>query len=292
MANRILLKTTIGPVEDDWNIARFSILKQHLEALGHAVEARDRVEDERDDTDLIALPESDFDQLWLFAVDVEDALTEGDAAAISVFRRRGGGLLVTRDHEDMGASLLRLGSVGVAHHFHSSNQEPDRTRHAVDDQATSYLSWPNYHTGANGDYQEILTPVPSHDLLRRSDGSPIQFLPAHPHEGVVSCPKEAGGAACKIIRGRSVVTGNQFGIAVAFDGERDEDGRSLGRAVAQSTFHHFVDPNLDPSKPLPSFCTEEKGSGMVTHPKAAQDSLRYIENLADWLSAQPTGNEL
>ncbi|MEO1657697.1 MAG: hypothetical protein AAFR65_08245 [Pseudomonadota bacterium] len=285
MANRILLKTTIGPVKDDWNIERFSILKQHLEALGHAVEARDRVEHEGGDADLTALPESDFDQLWLFAVDVEDALTEADAAAISAFRRRGGGLLVTRDHEDMGTGLLRLGNVGLAHHFHSINQESDQLRHAVDDTDTSSIRWPNYHTGANGDYQEILTPIPYHDLLRRSDGSTIQFLPAHPHEGVVSCPKEAGSSATDIIRGRSIVTGNEFGIAVAFDGERDTDGVWLGRAVAQSTFHHFADSNLDPSEPLPSFCTEESGSGMVTHPKATQDSMRYIENLAAWLTA-------
>ena len=30
MQTRILLKTTIGPVADDWNITRFSLLAEHL----------------------------------------------------------------------------------------------------------------------------------------------------------------------------------------------------------------------------------------------------------------------
>ena len=30
MRTRILLKTTIGPVTDDWNITRFSLLAEHL----------------------------------------------------------------------------------------------------------------------------------------------------------------------------------------------------------------------------------------------------------------------
>jgi hypothetical protein len=40
---RILLQTTIGPVEDDWNIGRFSRLTAFLSGLpGVEVTARDR----------------------------------------------------------------------------------------------------------------------------------------------------------------------------------------------------------------------------------------------------------
>ena len=40
---RILLQTTIGPVEDDWNIGRFSRLTAFLSSLpGVEVVARDR----------------------------------------------------------------------------------------------------------------------------------------------------------------------------------------------------------------------------------------------------------
>ena len=78
----------------------------------------------------------------------------------------------------------------------------------------------------------------------------IQYLPAHPHEGAVSAP--AGDASCRVIvEGQSSVTGRRFNIAVAF--ERSEHG---GRAIAQSTFHHFADYNWDPRRGSPDFVSE------------------------------------
>lgn len=281
---RILLKTTIPTVEDDWHIGRFTILRDHLTDCGHTVFCQDRRTAGEGDIDLANLLDNQIDQVWLFAVDTVGALSDQDAEAIHAFRAKGGGLLLTRDHEDMGASLLKLGGVGRAHHFNSANCEPDPARRVRDDQATSYISWPNYHSGANGDYQVIETPAIEHPLVSRPDGWPIEFLPAHPHEGVVSVPPDHAGAATEIIRGRSKITGNQFGIAVAFSGEALAGGSPLGRAVAQSTFHHFVDPNLDPDEPLPSFCAEKPGTSMNDNPAALRDSLRYIENLAGWLS--------
>lgn len=101
---RILLQTTIPRTEDDWSVARFSLLHEHLESLedeeGGAlleVTARDREGAKgRDDPVLSKLDASDFDQLWLFAVDVGDGLTPGDCAGITRFRQRGGGILATR----------------------------------------------------------------------------------------------------------------------------------------------------------------------------------------------------
>ena len=54
---KILLKTTIGDVDDDWNISRFSILKSHLESLGHEVTASNRRGLHDRDTDLENLDE-------------------------------------------------------------------------------------------------------------------------------------------------------------------------------------------------------------------------------------------
>ena len=282
MTKKILLKTTIN-AEDDWHIGRFSLLKSHLEACGHEVTALDRREADGGDVDIALLPNSDFEQLWLFAVDAVDAITDHDAAALRRFRERGGGMLITRDHQDMGASLLKLGDIGEAHHFQANNPEPDVDRRCVDDTDTDYISWPNYHSGANGDFQVIATPVPEHPLVTRPDGAPIRFLPSHPHEGVVSLPENASNYASVIIKSCSLTTGNTFCSAVAFDNVQDELGNTRGRAVAQSTFHHFVDPNLDPTKPLPSFVSEPSGRGIAETPAALIDSLRYIENIARWL---------
>ena len=63
MATRILLKTTIGAVENDWNVGRFSLLAEHLRSLRdlsgnplYEVTARDRAQDAAgDDVDLAEL---------------------------------------------------------------------------------------------------------------------------------------------------------------------------------------------------------------------------------------------
>ena len=182
---RILLQTTIPTIDDDWHIGRFSLLRRYLEGLAaddgtplFAVAARDRAPVGQPDPVLSTLDTSAYDELWLFAVDVGDGLTAQDCAGISAFRRRGGGLLVSRDHMDLGSSVCDLAGVGSAHYFHSKNQPPDPARRRVDDPYTTTILWPNYHSGANGDYQRITISGAEHPVL-----SGVRYLPAHPHEG-------------------------------------------------------------------------------------------------------------
>jgi hypothetical protein len=114
-----------------------------------------------------------------------------DCEGITRFRQRGGGILATRDHQDLGSSLCTLGGVGLAHFFHSRQPEPDESRHMRDDQFTKDISWPNYHSGRNGDYQNISVLRPFHDLLKnpRNPSGVIEYFPAHPHEGAVGVPE-------------------------------------------------------------------------------------------------------
>jgi hypothetical protein len=280
-ATRILLQTTIPPVEDDWHIGRFSRLRGHLAALdGVEVVARDRAAAPGETDPLLGeLDRSDFDQLWLFAVDVGDGLNREECAAISRFRKQGRGLLVTRDHQDLGCSVCTLGGVGAAHYFHSTQPEPDESRRCIDDPFTTDISWPNYHSGANGDFQEIALEGEPHPLFRM-DGDLIRRLPAHPHEGAVGAPADEPSARV-IATGLSKATGKRFNIAVAF-----EPGPGGGPAIAQSTFHHFADYNLDPGLGAPSFVSEAPGDGFLRDPAALRETTRYFENLARWLSRQ------
>jgi len=136
MAHRILLKTTIPPFDDDWCSARFSLLRAHLAGLTapdgsplYDVVSRDRHQDrDGNDPDLLTLPTSDTAELWLFAVEVDGGLSDADCAAIRAFRARGGGCMVTRDHQDMGASVLGLGDLGAAHFFQRRNREQFRAQ--------------------------------------------------------------------------------------------------------------------------------------------------------------------
>jgi len=280
--NRILLQTTIPPTADDWHIGRFSRLAAFLGDLpGVEVTARDRAAPPGEtDPVLGGIDGSDFDQVWLFAVDTGDGLNGDECAALSRFRRHGGGLMVTRDHMDLGSSVCTLGGVGEAHYFHSRNPDPDESRRRRDDPFTGHIDWPNYHSGANGDFQRIEVAGEPHPLLRREDGGVLSRLPAHPHEGAVGAPP--GSAARVIATGASKATGRPFNIAVAF-----EAGPDGGPAVAQSTFHHFADYNLDPRLGCPSFVDEPPGDGMQRDPQAMADTLRYFRNLAVWLAGRP-----
>ncbi len=275
---RILLQTTITECADDWDVSRFSLLADELRACGHHVIARNRA-CQTDDPVLSHLDELDFDQLWLLAVDVGDGLTAADAEGIRRFRERGGGVLTARDHQDLGCCLNRLGFLGVVNEFHDENVD----RHDLcDDQDNPDISWPNYHSGANGDYQPVLVDGEPHELLRtnRTASGHIEWFPAHPHEGMVS----AKGLPARVIaKGRSTATGRHFNLAVVVDGERSADGRPMGRAIAESTFHHFADYNWDLAAGAPSFVSDRPGAQIANDPSRLEIFKGYVANIAQWL---------
>ena len=288
MATRILLKTTIGPVIDDWHVGRFSLLTHHLRSLKDAsgsalyqVVARDRFENATgDDVDLAQLAQGAYEQLWLIGADETGALTASDVDNIARFRERGGGVLLTRDHQNLGACLARLGSLGATQYFQTANPDPDESRRSCDDRETPSISWPNYHSGANGDLQLINAIAPVHVLMRSGSGAAIRLLPAHPHEGSVGVPERLHATARIVAQGRSLTTGSSFNLCVAVE----EPG--AGRAVSDSSFHHFCDYNWDPRMGCPSFVTEPPGDMVVSIPNALEDVHRYVENIAAWLAGR------
>jgi hypothetical protein len=286
MAKKILLQTTIPTADNDWSIARFSklgaLLQEARDRDGNPlydVTMRDRDPPGRPDSLLSRIDESDYDQLWLFAVDVGDGLTQEDCEAITRFREKGRGLMVTRDHMDLGSSVCTLGGLGDAHYFHSKHLDPDTSKRRRDDPYTTDIDWPNFHSGANGDFQQIEIVEPAHPLLANPDSPTghIRYLPSHPHEGGVGAPE--GEDARVISRGKSQATGAAFNIAVAF-----EPGEHGGPGLAESTFHHFADYNWDPASGCPSFVSEKPGDGLKRHPEAMADTHRYVLNIAAWLS--------
>src|ERR1700731_5350694 len=101
MPTRILVKTTIGPVADDWHVGRFSLLTDHLRSLKDSaggalydVVARDRSENQNgDDTDLVQLASGAYGQLWLNGADETGGMTSADGNNVAQFRLRGGGIL-------------------------------------------------------------------------------------------------------------------------------------------------------------------------------------------------------
>lgn len=283
----VLLQTTIAPAANDWHIGRFSMLREYLASLTgpdggrlFAVTARDRDPIGAPDSVLSSLDRSAYDELWLFAVDTGDGLDDADRAGILRFRARGGGLMITRDHMDLGCSICELGPVGAAHVFHTHNitgpvPEPD-------DRDTAYIGWPNFHSGSNGDVQRVQAEQPVHPVMRdaESETGTVQYLPAHPHEGAVVAPESDPGARV-IATGKSQSSGQRFNIAVVF--ERSD---VAGPALAESTFHHFADYNWDARRGSPDFVTE---APVYTLPTAAREMAsvhRYVRNVALWLAGR------
>lgn len=288
---KILLQTTIPFTANDWHIGRFSLLQKHLASLTddggkqlYEVTAHDREADENgNDKILSRLDESDFDELWLFAVDTGDGLTTNDCAGITRFRQHGGGVFSTRDHQDLGSSLCTLGGVGAAHYFHTQNPDPDKSRRRRDDPNTKSIDYPNYHSGSNGDYQKIKVLGSTHELLMKPDGSAIEYFPAHPHEGGVGI-LDGNNTARVIATGTSKFTNRSFNLIVAFEKSEDEHGNRLGRGIAESSFHHLVDYNWDTEAGCPDFVEEPPGDGYKRNPQALEDIKIYAANLAKWLA--------
>ena len=110
-----------------------------------------------------------------------------------------------------------------------------------------------------------------HELLRtdRTASGRIEWFPAHPHEGVVS----ANGARSppRSRRAEAPRPDVYFNLAVVLDGEVAPDGRPMGRAIAESTFHHFADYNWDLDRGAPSFVTEAPGNADQGRPVAPGD---------------------
>ena len=95
---------------------------------------------------------------------------------------------------------------------------------------------------------------------------------------------EGESAARVVASGTSKVTGHPFNLIVAFESANDRHGNTLGRAVAQSSFHHFVDYNWDTSMGCPSFLTEPPGHQIEQDPSKLEDIKRYVRNVALWLA--------
>jgi hypothetical protein len=281
---RVLLQCSIAHEVDDWHVGRFSLLARELGRWSN-VTARNREPDgSGNDPLLLGLSRTQFDAMWLLAVDGGAALKSGEIAAVNRFQREGGGLLTVRDHCDMGLWLRGIEGAGAAHFFHApSCEEPDETRRTRDDLETPSIDFPNYHSGRNGDVQPVSIPGPLHPLMRNpaSPQGRIEVFPSHPHEGAVRVPAGEPRAQ-SVARGRSVTTGREFDLAIAFE----RTPAAPGRAIAESSFHHFADYNWDVAKGAPSFVTEAPGDAIRRKPSLLDDVRAYVKNCVEWLAPE------
>src|SRR5262249_18904240 len=97
----ILLQTTIPSIKTIWNVTRFSLLRDHLASIKDAsdnvlckVTARNReTNSEGNDSVLSELDKTEFDELWLFAVDTGNGLTAADCHEVLRSAENASGLI-------------------------------------------------------------------------------------------------------------------------------------------------------------------------------------------------------
>ena len=63
----------------------------------------------------------------------------------------------------------------------------------------------------------------------------------------------------------------------------------VGRAIAESSFHHLLDYNWDTSMGCPSFLVEPPGDEITREPTGLDDIKAYVRNAARWLAPLKRG---
>jgi len=118
-----------------------------------------------------------------------------------------------------------------------------------------------------------------HPLFFYQPGRYIDIFPDHRHEGALVIPDLSNTAVwpvgsngqpkpCVVAFGTDKRSGHRIGLVTAYDGDR----AGVGRIVADSSWHHYVNVNL-------------KGFPHPAPPKSDSDKLgQFYANLAIWLA--------
>jgi len=247
-----------------------------------------------------ALALDDFDELWIYSINSGPGLTASELAAAKTFMDdRKGGVLITGDHADLGMAFGNLPRAGKMRQLPAPPAAPpfwnttlrsgDNAAFEFDDQSDDTpqpLSLKYYWAG-------LLWKAP-HPVLCSPLG-PINIFPDHQHEGEAVAPTPSpvsewpGGHGAEVIARGTIVdpsgdAGRSVGVLSAYDGH----SQSVGRIVADSTWHHHFDINLRGLPGVPGrggFVTPGTGDWLTT----AKKIEHYFVNAAIWLA--PPGRQ-
>ncbi len=229
-----------------------------------------------------AVTTANYDQVWLFGVSTNaQALTAAEQNTLAQFMKSGGGVFATGDHENlgqgMGANLPRVRSMrNWATVPMSSTTRIDTVLDPgldnikqFNDQANAVAqrTFPVFFS--NGGPVNAIGTWAVHPVLRHPSGA-VDVMPDHAHESECFAPAPVAGnfagveewpapplggprvaplvVSVSMSSGRFVtdtgkppVLPRSFGGISAYDG----DAAKVGRIVCDSTWHHFININLN-----------------------------------------------
>lgn len=260
----------------------------------------------------------DFDQLWMFAFNTNGNISPTEVSAIESFMDNGGGVFATGDHGSIGKAMCgqikRIKDMRYWDHFPNPQdsevhmQGPRRNdtnqpetgssiSHYFDNQSDSTPQTIAARTFSAGMPHPLLSIKAS---LRPS--RIIDIMPDHPHEG--ECQQETSFTvgsvtiptqiiATSFVRGGSTTNGpinagktptepHCFPSIAVWDGWK----ANAGRIVVDSTWHHFVDINLDGSGSAGPQGTPNDIAGLQSGLTTADWYVvcQYYMNISLWMS--------
>jgi hypothetical protein len=262
-----------------------------------------------------------YDEIWLFgALGFPNTLSAVELTAIHAFMDNGGGVLVTGDHEDLGAGLASgIKRAGKMRRWNPS--DPDPTKRApsatgfdrndtlragadatveFDDQSDQFPQTLRLRWYPLFNFYALTRRARPHQVMCGRTG-PIRLFPDHMHEGQIYVPPVLDPAEWPttggyrpgpeiIAWGRDLGTGSdgsatdseEFGVVGAYNGH----DASVGRIVADSTWHHWLDINLR-GEPFNTDPLDPKSMGFhwpAADPAVLSGIQDYFRNVAVWLA--------
>ncbi len=257
---------------------------------------------------------ADLAEVWLFGFESGDGLARLEMEAISKFMEKGGGVFATGDHNRLGSALCgQIPRVRSMRRWATEPAPPDmgltRIDSRVGDELYDAIPQTIYPTIYRSPYDWEFAPRECpHPVLCGPLGS-INVLPDHEHEVLVEVPKKLNADFVidgkpyaeypnykgkplppeVIAHGINQRDGSCFGVVGAYDGHLIED-RKRGRIVVDSSWHHFINENLNQYRYHFQRAQAAYQNGSVPDPKSLEaaghySQIRaYFKNTARWLA--------
>lgn len=208
-----------------------------------------------------------YDELWLFGIASGNLLSPAEINAVNSFMDGGGGVLHTGDHASLGQGISgAIQRAGEMRQYPAPNASSPVWNSTLRSGADAFYSFgdqsDDYPQGIRLKYYYQWGYQPSlvlkkypHPVMCGTDG-PIRIFPDHQHEGEAIAPASYPSAtwpakngyqpkvevvAFGRIEDPSADVGREVGLVSTYDGHRAD----VGRIIADSTWHHWFDINLD-----------------------------------------------
>lgn len=264
-----------------------------------------------------------YEEIWIFSISTNGGdLSPIELTELDTYMNNGGGVFATGDHHDLGAGVCenipRVKSMRKWRY--SDGAPPGSGPMRIDTHVPNPVFSPAFDLQSDSLAQRIY-PVWQgdfdnanylpHPLLEMPNGKTVAHLPDHAHEGKCVVPDTldsteypsdvdgvqiapelvaygVSGGPGFFIGKESIVPPEIFGIIGAYDGHQ----ANIGRVVVDSTWHHWLNINLNGTDSNSINGVPQNGLYDTQFNPTPEylEIQRYFQNIASWL--EPKGFRL